>query len=243
MRRNAVVTGAGGGIGRAVALRFAQEGMNLMLVDLKEEGLLETIRMAEGFGIEAQYRVADVSDEGAVKEYMETAASVSQLDVVAHCAAIIHAGSLIEEMDTAVCEKIFRVNLLGSFLAIKHSLIIMKRQGEGVIICTGSTNSLLGCPGLGSYSASKHGVMGLIKSAAGENGYNGIRICGVIPGNTDTEMIAEFRDTADQVAKPMCRVARPEEIAESFAFLAKKEASYTNGSILVTNGGLGCCTM
>lgn len=242
MRKNAVVTGAGGGIGRAVALRFAKDGMNLMIVDLNEKGLLETARMAEESDVEVRHRVADITDESAVKGYLEASASMGKLDIVAHCAAIIHAGSSIAEMDTAVCETVLRVNLLGTFLAIKHSLKIMQRQGEGVIICTGSTNSLLGCPGLGAYSASKHGVIGLIKSAAGENGYNGVRVCGVIPGNTNTEMIAEYRDVANQSAGPMRRVARPEEIAESFSFLAKSEASYTNGSILVTNGGLGCCT-
>jgi len=244
MSKFAVVTGAGGGIGRAVALRLAKDGMGLMLVDIKEEELLGTVRQAEDMGVRALYRNADVSDEAAVHEYMEQAVkSFGKLDVIAHCAAIIHNGNALEDIDVKTSERIFRVNLLGSFLAIKHGLKIMKPQGSGVIICTASTNALLGCPGLGVYSASKHGVLGLIKSAAGENGYNGVRICGVIPGSTDTEMISEFRDYAAQSSGPMRRVAQPSEIAECFSFLSRDEASYTNGSILVSNGGLGCCTM
>lgn len=244
MSKIAVVTGAGGGIGRAVALRLAQDGMKLVIVDLKEEDLHETAGLIEQAGGTVTLRNADVSDEAAVRAYMELAVQTyGGLDVVAHCAAIIQQYTPIEDTSVEDADRVFRVNLLGTFIALKQALRIMKPNGKGVIICTGSTNSLLGCPGLGVYSGSKHGVLGLVKSAAGENGHNGVRVCCVIPGNTNTDMIAAFRDVADQSAGPMRRVARPSEVAECFSFLAGDRASYTNASIMVANGGLGCCTM
>lgn len=242
MRKVAIVTGAATGIGRAVAQRLAKDNMRLVLVDINEKELVNTLEMVKPV-TDAIMIKADISDEEQVKNYIKTAIDTyGKLDVMAHVAAIIHESKKIVDTDVETFDKITCVNMRGTFLALKYSIEVMEKQGSGVIICCGSTNSLYGCATLGVYAGSKHGVLGLVKSAAGECGRNGIRVSLVIPGCTNTIMMAPHKEYAPQISGPMGRLAEPEEIAPCFSFLASDEATYTNGSIMYANGGLNLCT-
>lgn len=245
MNKVAIVTGAAKGIGREVAKRFARDNMKLVLADIDEKELDNTLELVKPI-TEAVKSVTDVTDEDQVKKCIQTAFDTyGKLDVMAHLAAIMQFPMTVSDTDVEAFDNILRVNMRGTLLILKHSIKVMQPQGRGVIICCGSTSSLMGCPFLSSYVSSKHGVLGLFKCAAGECGSNGIRVSIVVPGCTNTDMMAGIKDNeeyTERVCGPMGRMAEPEEHAACFSFLASDEATYTNGSIMYTNGGLNLCS-
>jgi 3-oxoacyl-[acyl-carrier protein] reductase len=240
--KRALVTGAGSGIGRAIAARFALEGARVALVDLHDD----TLRQAcAEIGGETLALVADVSSED------EVAASVAKatgawggLDVLVANAGISHTDDArADQLDASVWRATLAVNLDGMFYTCKHGVRALLASGGGSIVCTASPTGMFGLsPGYNAYSASKGGVLGLARVMANAYAGNAVRVNALMPGFTQTGITAgAFADaqTVERITAgiPLGRPARPEEIAAAALFLASDEASYVTGAILAVDGG------
>lgn len=239
-RKVAIITGAGAGVGRCVALTLAKEDYHLMIVGRSEGNTNETAELVRALGAEATPVIADVGSEEDTIRYVNTAVEkYGRIDLFVHNAARFQPFVKLADTDTELFDDIIRINLRGAFLGFKYVLRQMERQQGGVIVCVGSADGLHTDALHGSYSTSKHGVVGLIKNAAVEHGHDGIRVCGVCPGSIQTKMIADILDTMDhKLLGPMQRPADPQEIADVVCYLASDRASYLNGSVVLADGGL-----
>ncbi len=244
----ALVTGAAGGIGRGIAIRFAKEGAKVGVLDLHEEAsqvVVEEIRAAGG---EAVALGADVGDEEQV------AAAVDKLrqkfgavTVLVNNAAVMPAGKL-HETDPADFDRCLRVNLRGSYLVSRAIIPDMLEQGIGSIIHMASVTGILGLPGLAAYTATKGGLIALARAMSTDYAGQGIRVNSVSPGTIDSPMLHEFvagqsdpdfyRQAFDKM-HPIGRVGTIEEVANVFVFLASDEASFVTGANYEVDGGLG----
>ena len=242
-----LVTGGGSGIGRATALAFAREGARVAIADLSPERGTEAVAAAHEQGRELLFIPGDVSQESdAARMVEETVSAFGRLDVVFNNAGMLMEGP-VHEMSEEDWDRILAVNLKGVFLVSKHAVPHMVRQGGGVIVNTGSVNSLVGDGGAAAYSASKAGVALLTKSMALAYAKDGIRVNAVCPGWVETRMFRQEADSrgvsladyrADAGAQqPLGRVGRPEEIAEVVLFLASEDSSYMTGALVVADGG------
>lgn len=245
-----IVTGAGGGIGRAGALRFAGEGAKIVAVDLDEEGLAETVALVEALGGTAIPVNADVTKSDQVKAYVDMAVDkFGGVDVLFNNAGIEGAVARVDEYPEEVFDKVLEVNVKGVWLGMLHASAAMKKRGGGAIVNTASGAGLRGTPTLLAYGASKHAVVGMTKTAGFELASDNIRVNAVCPGVIDTRMMRSieegavpgkpevFRDAANQRV-PQGRYGTPEEVAALVAFLASDDASYITGSTHVIDGGL-----
>ncbi len=245
--KTAVVTGAGSGIGRASALRLAEEGVNIVVADIVEETGRETVDLIEDAGGDATFVEVDVSDFESVERMVEVAVDTyGSLDFAHNNAGIITGFAGVTDIGEGQWDKLLNVNLKGVWMCMKAELPIMEEQGSGVIVNTASEGALVGVPGLASYSASKHGVVGLTKTAALEYADKGIRINAIAPGPTKTNIqsgMGEVNrdeldfDTSAMIDVPMGRIAEPEEMAGVVAFLCSTDASYITGQTLPVDGG------
>jgi NAD(P)-dependent dehydrogenase (short-subunit alcohol dehydrogenase family) len=242
--KSVLVTGAGSGIGRATALAFAAEGARLLVSDVDESSARATAVAARELGVEAESIRADVSRAADCVAMVDLAVKrFGRLDVAFNNAGInIHAAP-IAEIDEGEWQRIVGINLTGVFLCMKYEIAAMKRTGGGAIVNTASVGGLIGTAGVTAYCATKHGVVGLTKSAALDHIKDGIRINAVCPGGTRTAMLTEwFKDPeverAALAGTPIGRMAEPAEIARSVLFLASEEASFMVGHALVADGGL-----
>jgi NAD(P)-dependent dehydrogenase (short-subunit alcohol dehydrogenase family) len=239
-----LITGAGSGIGRATALAFAAEGARLIVSDVDESGGRATVADAQKRGVEAEFVHADVSRAADCAAMVERAVTrFGRLDVAFNNAGINIAAAPIADVDEAAWARIVSVNLTGVFLCMKYEIAAMKRAGGGAIVNTASVGGLIGTAGVTAYCATKHGVVGLTKSAALDHIKDGIRINAVCPGGTRTAMLNEwFKDPeverAALAGTPIGRMADPAEIARTVLFLASDEASFMVGHSLVADGGL-----
>ena len=244
--KNAIVTGGAGGIGRATSLAFAAEGASVAVVDLNAEAaeaVAQEIRAAGGTAVAI---AADVSNEDDIVRVVETAKeSFGGIDVVFNNAGIIRRTTAVE---TTVEEwdRVFGVNVRAMFLMCKHVVPIMKANGGGSIVNTGSGWGLKGGGQAISYCASKGAVVNMTRALAIDHGPDGIRVNSVNPGDVDTGML---RDEARQLGqdqtgflaeaaeRPLNRMGQPSEIAAAVVWLASDEASYVTGAALVVDGG------
>ena len=235
----AIVTGAGSGVGRSVVLTMAKEGYKLVVVGRSVANTTETTNMAKELGAEAITVIADVGSEEDTIRYVEAAIEAyGRIDVFVNSAARFQPYMYLHETDSELFDDIMRINIKGAFLGMKYVLKHMVEQKSGVIVNVGSMDGLQSEPMLGSYSTSKHGMIGLTKNAATEYGSMGIRTCAVCPGAIDTKMIQDVLETLDpEVLGPMRRPADPQEIADVVCYLASDKASYLNGAIIRANGG------
>jgi NAD(P)-dependent dehydrogenase (short-subunit alcohol dehydrogenase family) len=238
----AIVTGAGSGIGHATAIRFAEEGARVVCVDLK--GQDET---AAEIGDAALAEKADAGSDSDVQDLVQLALrKFGRLDIFFANAGISGGLASIFEQTPEDWQEILRVNLIGPSLAIKYAAPAMNEAGGGSIVCTASVAGLRAGAGGPAYSASKAGVIQLVRVAATQLAGSGIRVNAICPGLIETGMTKGLYDMARAAGKeaeighlnPLRRGGEPAEIANAALFLASDEASYVNGHALVVDGGL-----
>jgi len=242
--KTVLITGAGSGIGRATAIAFAAEGANVIACDVDDAGGEATVATLRKSGAEAEFVHADVSRAADCTAMVDRAMNrFGRLDVAFNNAGINIAVAPIADIDEATWQRIVGINLTGVFLSMKAEIPAMRRSGGGAIINTASVGGLIGTAGVTAYCATKHGVVGLTKSAALDYIKEGIRINAICPGGTRTAMLEEWFkhpevEKAAIAGTPIGRMADPAEIARSVLFLASDESSFMVGHSLVADGGL-----
>ncbi len=242
------ITGAGNGIGRATALRFAQEGARLVAADVDGEAAQETVAMIQEAGGEAVSVAGSVTSRDDVQRMVQTALdSFGRLDILINNAGINRDGLAVKVKDDEVkymgddrWDPVLEVNLKGTFLCAQAAAVPMIRQRSGRIVNTSSIGAL-GNIGQANYAASKAGVIGLTRTLALEWARYNITVNCVAPGATRTRMTAGIPEKVMQVLLgkiPLGRLAEPEEIAAAHLFLASDDAIYVTGQVLFVDGGI-----
>jgi NAD(P)-dependent dehydrogenase (short-subunit alcohol dehydrogenase family) len=241
----ALVTGAAAGMGLATARAFAEAGASVVLADFNEDGVKAAAEELVAAGHKAIAVRCDVSDDAQVEAMVgRTVAEFGRLDAAFNNAGVMAniaptADSTREEWD-----RVIGVNLRGVWSCMKHELRQMERQGGGAIVNNASVGALTGNPGIGPYIASKHGVVGLTRTAALEYVKQGIRVNAVNPGLIDTQVARDVVSGSEEayadIAKnvPIGRAGRPEEIASAVLWLCSPGASYVVGHALTIDGGM-----
>ncbi|MDB5582408.1 MAG: 3-oxoacyl-ACP reductase [Bradyrhizobium sp.] len=241
-----LVTGGGSGIGRAAARLMAARGAAVVVADRDAaEGVL-TVAQIESAGGQSAFVRVDVSIEAEVKAMVDFAVTrFGGLHGAFNNAGIASRSTPLAQIASGDWDKLIAINLTGVFLCLKYELLHMERSGGGAIVNTSSGAGVLGIPGFADYAASKHGVVGLTRSAAADYGAHGIRINAVLPGTVDTPLLHQARpaDAAEQQLKvgskghPIPRLAGASEIAEVAAFLLSDASSYMTGAAIAVDGG------
>lgn len=239
---SALVTGAGGGIGRAIALALAAEGWAVAVCDLGAgvEQTVDSIRERGGEAIGLSWDVRDA--EAARAAHAKAEAELGPVGAVVANAAIVDRIADAEKVSEESWRGELDVNLTGAFLSLQPALAGMKERGRGRIVAISSTAATDGLAGQAAYAASKAGLLGLVRTLALELAPSGVTVNAVLPGMVETEKVAgmpeEVRDRA-LAAVPMRRFATPEEIAATVAFLCSDAAAYITGACLPVDGGIG----
>lgn len=238
----AIVTGGSFGIGRATALAFAKKGARIVIADWAEDN--ETLNLIKDAGGEAIFVKCDVSKAGDVKAMVEKAiAAFGRLDYAFNNAGIEGVTAPVQDCSEENWDKTISVNLKGIWLCMKYEIPEMLKQGKGVIVNCASIAGLVGYIGLPAYVASKHGVIGLTKTAALECAKLGIRVNAVCPGAIKTPMIDRLtgkkKEVEDQFAamEPIGRLGQPEEVANAVTWMCSDEASFVTGHAMAVDGG------
>ena len=238
-----LITGALTGIGRATALAFAKDGARLVVSGRKEAEGKALVAELRDLGSEAEFVHADVRHEDDVSNLVEkTVARFGRLDVAVNNAGTEGKPGPVTEQTAESYAATFDTNVLGVLLSMKHEMRVMQGQGSGSIVNLSSTMGQRGAPGASLYTASKHAVEGLTKSAALEGAASGIRINAVAPGPVETGMLNRFTGTAERKAGlvagvPLKRAGTPAEIADAIVFVSSPRASFITGQIISVNGG------
>jgi NAD(P)-dependent dehydrogenase (short-subunit alcohol dehydrogenase family) len=245
----ALVTGGGSGIGQAACKAFAQAGAQVMVVDINGPAAEATAEAVRALGASAQAATADVSNSAEVQGYVAaTMKAFGRIDAFFNNAGIEGQISPIAEYDEANWDRVIATNLKGTFLGLRHVLPVMIAQQSGSIVNSASVAGTVGAPGMAAYAASKHAIIGLTRTAAGEVGRQGVRVNAICPGPIQTRMmqsLAEKLNPAEPVAvvrantarNPMGRYGEPDEVARVVVFLASDEAAYVNGAAWLIDGG------
>lgn len=246
----ALVTGGASGIGRATALRFAREGAKLVIADMNEEGGQRTVHMITENGGEATFVQVDVSHAAEVEAMIsKTVGMYGRLDCAHNNAGISGAGiggnllTLSADYPEERWHQVIAINLTGVWLCMKYELRQMLQQGGGAVVNTASVAGLVGFPGASAYVASKHGVVGLTKTAALEYAKQGIRVNCVCPGFIQTPMTTPLMNeprlmNSIVASEPIGRVGKPEEVAEAVVWLCSDAASFVTGHTMTIDGGI-----
>lgn len=241
-KKTALVTGAGKGIGRAIALALAKMGV-LVIVNYRgsKEQAEETVQKIREMGQEAEAYPCDVSDFQTVETMMKTIVSkYGRLDILVNNAGITKDG-LILKMSEEDFDKVVDTNLKGTFHTIRHASRQMIRQRSGRIINISSVSGVMGNPGQANYAAAKAGIIGLTKTMAKELGSRGITVNAIAPGFIETDMTAVLSESVQQNIQaqiPLGHFGKPEDVAAAAAFLASEEAGYITGQVLCVDGGM-----
>lgn len=242
--KTALVTGAGSGIGQATAVAFARAGANVVMADIDARGGEATLALMDGLDGKHHFVTADVSKSSDVRRLVQTTVDVfGSLDF-----AFNNAGIQGELSQTADCSEdnwdhITGINLKGVWLCMKYEIEQMLKQGGGAIVNNSSNFGLVGSNGMPAYSAAKHGVVGLTKTAAIEYADRAIRVNAVCPGPVQTplveKIVAHQPEIVDAITdrEPIGRMGQPDEIAAAVVWLCSDEASFVVGSVLPVDGG------
>jgi len=241
--KTAIVTGAGSGIGRYSALAFGQEGANVIVSDINIQGGEETVHMIQESKGKAQFVQCDVSQSAQVEKLIEaTIQTYDRLDYAVNNAGVSMHPATTVEIDEAEWDRIIGINLKSVWLCMKYEIPQMQKIGGGAIINISSLAGIRGKEGTLAYTASKHGVIGMTKTAALEYAKKGIRINAICPGLTESGMTAgldHYPDLAKQLIAqiPMGHMGKSQNIADAVVWLCDSTASFITGHVLVVDGG------
>ena len=240
----ALVTGGDSGIGFATAQAFAEAGASVALAGHHEESVRAAAKKLTDAGHKALGIRCDVADEAQVASMVEqTISKYGRLDAAFNNAGVQSPIAETADASGEEFDRVMAINLRGIWSCMKYELLHMRKQGSGAIVNTSSLGGIVGIAGRAAYHASKHGVLGLTKSAALEYAARGIRINAICPGIIDTPMVAGMKtreaDAMKELMKevPITRLGRPEEIASAVLWLCSSGASYVIGHALVVDGG------
>ena len=242
----ALVTGGSSGIGRATAQVFAREGAKLVVADMDEDGGQQTVHSITEQGGEAVFVRADVTAATEVEAMIgQAVATYGRLDCAYNNAGVTqHGYPPTDEYPQDDWDRVLAINLTGVWLCLKYELAQMRKQGSGAIVNTASIAGLVGIAGRSAYVASKHGVVGITKTAALEYASQGIRVNAVCPGYVRTPMVDyvirnQGPELEEQIVarEPVGRLGRPEEIAETVVWLCSDAASFITGHAMAADGG------
>lgn len=241
----AFVTGAASGIGREAALAFAREGAKVVVADISEQGNQETVHLIENQGGQAIAVKCDVTRSEDVKAALDkTVEAFGRLDFAFNNAGIEPRNPApTAEYEEEEWNRIIDINLRGVFLCMKHEIPLLLQQGGGAIVNTSSGAGIIGIKGSPAYTAAKHGVIGLTKSAALDYAAQNIQINAVCPGYIDTPMMGRFTGGTDEgraqviAQEPIGRMGKPEEIAAAVVWLCSDAAAFMVGHAMVIDGG------
>ena len=248
----AVITGGAGGIGRAAGRLFAAEGARVLLVDVNEGALQQTVDDIAGGA--ASYAVADTTQPASVRQFLHTAVErYGGLDVLLANAGVEGELHAIVDYPVEVFDHVMAVNVRGVWLGVRAAIPLMRQRGGGSIVITSSVAGIRGSAGMSAYTTSKHAVIGLMRTAVLECAADGIRVNTVNPASTEARMmrsIEEMRTTrlgadatvedvkASHAARiPLRRYGDPEEVARLMLFLASDESRYCTGGVYMVDGG------
>jgi NAD(P)-dependent dehydrogenase (short-subunit alcohol dehydrogenase family) len=243
----AIITGAGGGMGRVAADLFAREGAKVVVAEFGEAAGQETVAQVEQAGGAATFVKTDVSDEASAKAMVDHAmATYGRVDILYNNAGVMpEADHSVIDTDVATWDQVMAVNVRGVFLGCKYAIPRMVEQGSGSIINIASFVALLGCSvPQDAYTASKGAIISLTRSLAVQFGPRGVRTNAICPGPVETPLLMDWL-VKDEEAKrirlarnPTGRFGKPEEIVNMAVYLASDESRWTNGASLVVDGGI-----
>jgi NAD(P)-dependent dehydrogenase (short-subunit alcohol dehydrogenase family) len=244
----ALVTGSGTGIGRATALKFAEEGAKVIVSDVSSDGGNETVALIKQQGGDAAFTRADVAKASEIEALVANAVGMyGRLDCACNNAGIEGKIAPLTEQPEDNFDRVISINAKGVFLCLKYEIAQMLKNGGGAIVNLASVAGLIGFPGLGPYVASKHAINGLTKNAALEYSKQGVRVNSVCPGGIETRMLDSLvaqaggggvstREMMDPL-HPIGRIGQPNEVAELIVWLCSPRASFVTGANIPVDGG------